>query len=381
MPLALRLGRFLLSPRATLRDIAWGRIAADPFDVLSMYFVVQLAWAGRLVYRSAVLLPEAPRIASRRLFDALWRSSRDDLLLLAVLIALVGFGVQVLRTRVPTASPLSARASAAALSYLLLPLVVTKAVGAFLAFVGTDLWWLPHHPVSSWAVVVDGRLHAGRYVLKCALSYGPSSVFLALLLRDLIRAPAEEAPRRAVAGRRDLLGAAALAALLIAVLSASVADVAAHRAKLRPTLPGDVVADVSLPWLGARSSDPKGRLQLASLRGNVVVLDFWASWCLPCRRAIPELSDVAKELQGREVAWVGINREANDRNAALEAWRALDPAFSTVVDDRAYGERLGISSLPTTLILDRRGVLRHLHLGYTDPALVRAELLALLEER
>lgn len=379
MSLAFRLGRFLTSPRAALSELAQGRTGGDPLEVLALYLGVQLAIAGRLVYRTAVLLPEAPRIALRRLSDHLWLLSRDDLLLLVVVMALVGLWARLFKR-----PPLSSRAAATAVAYLVLPIVVMKAAGASLSFAGVDFWWLPHHPVGSWAVVVNGRFDVGRYAVKCAVSYGPPALLLGLMLRDLWRTrgsdPAGDASPP-TARPRELIAAGVLGVGLLATFGASAADVVQKQELLRPTLPGDVVADTSLPWLSARPGDPKGRFELSKLRGKVVVLDFWASWCAPCRRSIPELSALADELKGQGVEIVGINQELTDQKAALEAWRTLDPRFPSAFDDRRFGDRAGVSSLPTTFVLDRAGVLRHLHLGYTEASVVRAEVEALLQER
>ena len=68
------------------------------------------------------------------------------------------------------------------------------------------------------------------------------------------------------------------------------------------------------------------------------------------------------------------------REDARAAWKALAPSFDSVVDSKGLGERVGLTSLPSSYIVDKSGTIRHLHLGYTDPAKLKAEVEALLAE-
>lgn len=375
-----RLGGMWLSPRRTLRALAAGQ-GGGPVEALALYAAVQVCVASRLLYKSLMLAGEAPDIARRRATDALWSLSRNDLALLAVVaVSLVSLGLLLnararRRGRVPR---LSARGLAAAAAYLALPLVLLKAIGAVTMWLGADQWWLPHHPVDSYVVVVKQQVDWGRFWLKCAVAYGPSALLLADLVVALVRDRVQDAPLDE-GFLRPALGLTSLC-LVVFVGFGAVADVASERATLRPTLPGDRLPSMPLPWLRSPEGEAARRFDAADYSGKVLVLDFWASWCAPCRRSMPELDALQKELADEGLVVVGVNREPRDRPAALAALEELGVSFPSAVDSRGFGERLGLTSLPTSYVVDRKGVLRHLHLGYTDVARIRVEVEALLDE-
>ncbi|MFZ9887268.1 MAG: TlpA disulfide reductase family protein [Myxococcota bacterium] len=356
-----RLGSMWFEPRVVLRAHAAGQ-TRGPLEAVLIYVVVQLCIAGRLLYRHLSLASEAPDVVRRRITETLWSLSGTDVsLFFCVLVALLLLG-RVLR-RVRTSS----RGLAAAAGYLLLPLALLKAIGITTLWLGIDQWWLPHHPIDSHVVFLKGELVVGRFVTKLLVSYGLPALLLLALVKET-----------EVGWLSPALGAVSVA-LLSSLCFGSVADVMVQRATLRPTLPGDVMPSLRLPWL----SPPKsaGRFfELNELSGKVVILDFWASWCVPCRRSMPELQRLQDELGPQGLAVIGINREPYDQAAATEALRELGLSFPSALDNRGYGERLGLTSLPSTYVVDRQGILRHLHLGYVDAATVRQEAEVLLRE-
>ncbi len=102
-----------------------------------------------------------------------------------------------------------------------------------------------------------------------------------------------------------------------------------------------------------------GAFNLADLRGRVVVLNVWASWCAPCRAEAPSLQRVSDELANEGVRFVGINTRDTDDNArAFE--RRFGISYPSVVDrDGAlllrFKETLPPQAIPTTLVIDRGG--------------------------
>lgn len=380
MRLLSRLGGMWVRPRHTLRAMAAGK-GGDPFEALALYLVVQLCVSGRLLYRSAMLAGEAPDIARRRASDALWALSRNDVLLFVVVtvgLLLLGQGLRMAARRRGRETSVSSRGLAAAAAYLLLPLALLKAIGAATMWLGADQWWLPHHPIDSYVVVVKNQIDWGRFSLKCLVAYGLSSLLLLDLVVTLVRGRASRSSFSPAFGVRAL-GLSTLCLLGVVVLGA-VADVASESAKLRPTLPGDRLPALSLPWLQHPDGAKKRAFDARDYEGKVLVLDFWASWCAPCRRSMPELDALAKELADEGLVVVGINREPRDRRAALATLKELEISFPSAIDTRGFGEKLGLTSLPTSYVIDRKGVLRHLHLGYTDVREIRAEVEALLLE-
>lgn len=366
-----RLGSMWIAPRVSLRAHAAGQ-TRGPLEAIAIYAVVQLCVGARLLYRHLSLIPQAPDVARRRVTEALWSISGTDVsLFVCVLIVLLLLGRTLRRAR------LSARGLAAVAGYLLLPIALLKAIGVTTLWLGIDQWWLPHHPIDSYVVFLKGELLVGRFVTKLFVSYGLSALLLGDIVVALFRGRLQQAPDDARWGAPSL-GAVSLA-LLSGLCCGSVADVMVQRSTLRPVLPGDVMPSLRLPWLAPPSSGVRF-FELADHQGEVVILDFWASWCLPCRRSMPELQRLHEDLAARGLTVIGINREPYDRQAATEALQEFRVGFPSALDSRGYGERLGLTSLPSTYVVDRGGRLRHLHLGYVEPAKLRHEVEVLLRE-
>lgn len=120
---------------------------------------------------------------------------------------------------------------------------------------------------------------------------------------------------------------------------------------------------------------------LPSFAGKVVVLDFWASWCGPCRASFPVLDALNKTYAGRGVVLVGVNL---DKDAAkMTAFLKAHPVSFAIVRDA--GQKLvkeaRINAMPTTLIVGRDGVIREIHSGFTTkegPARLTAAIEAAL---
>jgi thiol-disulfide isomerase/thioredoxin len=118
-------------------------------------------------------------------------------------------------------------------------------------------------------------------------------------------------------------------------------------------------------------------VSLASLRGKVVVLELWASWCEPCVRALPELHQTAQALAGtdagREIVFLAVNQgeDAATARAFLETHKTLGEPLRFVLDEASNaGEQLGADGIPYAVVVDKQGIVRAAHAGYS-PAIVR----------
>lgn len=109
-------------------------------------------------------------------------------------------------------------------------------------------------------------------------------------------------------------------------------------------------------------ADPGNIITLADFRGHPLVVNFWASWCEPCRREMPRLASEARRLAGR-LAFVGVNYK-DRRNDALAFAHKTGVPYSSVVDrDGALAARYGVFGLPTTIFIDSRGRIAGRYLG------------------
>ncbi len=117
--------------------------------------------------------------------------------------------------------------------------------------------------------------------------------------------------------------------------------------------------DLALPVAAGGPADGPRDVVLSDLRGRVVVLDFWASWCQACRRTTPILNDLHREFADRGVAFYAVNVEPIDRQRLQAAHAAFGTEFPTLQDrGGAVQRRYSIKMLPTVFVVDPDGVIR-----------------------
>jgi cytochrome c biogenesis protein CcmG, thiol:disulfide interchange protein DsbE len=146
-----------------------------------------------------------------------------------------------------------------------------------------------------------------------------------------------------------VLGAALVALLVYGVVARhddTSLDSAVKKGKM-PAAPGSAVA---LPTL-----DGSGHRSLASLRGKVVVLNFWASWCPPCEHEAPVLERVQQRLAPSGGTVLGVTYK-DDATSSRSFMRAHKLSYPSLRDDRLQlAPKYGTTALPETFVLDKQG--------------------------
>ncbi len=116
---------------------------------------------------------------------------------------------------------------------------------------------------------------------------------------------------------------------------------------------------------------------LQQYKGQVVYVDFWASWCVPCAHSFPFLNELHQEFKDKDLQIVGINMDENVEDA--KAFLAKTPAqFNIVADTSAQcAKDFDVKAMPSSYLIDRNGVVHHVHQGFRSEDI--KELRALVE--
>ena len=105
-------------------------------------------------------------------------------------------------------------------------------------------------------------------------------------------------------------------------------------------------------------------IRLSEYRGEVVLINFWASWCGPCRQEMPVLSELHDKYRALGFTVLGVNVEA-DSSKARKLLKELPVSFPVVFDcDSVVSKQYDVVAMPSTVLVDRDGNLRYLHKGY-----------------
>jgi len=107
-------------------------------------------------------------------------------------------------------------------------------------------------------------------------------------------------------------------------------------------------------------------LRLQEQRGRVVMVNFWATWCGPCRQEMPQLNKLYEKYRSSGFVLLGVNIDEDPRHAANVAAK-LGVKFPVLLDsDKSVSKRYDLAAMPSTVLIDRDGKVRHVHRGYRE---------------
>ena len=107
-------------------------------------------------------------------------------------------------------------------------------------------------------------------------------------------------------------------------------------------------------------------LRLQELRGQVVLVNFWATWCGPCREEMPRLDALYRKYQASGFTLLGVSVD-DDGAKAADVARRLGVSFPVLFDsDKSVSRRYDLATMPSTVLIDRDGQVRFVHRGYRD---------------
>jgi len=377
---------FWIQPRRTLKTIANGSLAGT-FGIIGAYVFLRILIGSPRIYSWIVLAPHAPESSFRKFYRYLWEQCRNDILILLGMSAALW-----LFSRLVTKKKMEIAAAVNVIAFCALPLLLFIAGSGTLMFWGFDFWWGAHHPTDELRVLlVDRRVSLVRFAIKCVLCYGPPAIFLLDFVWHSFKERTAETDSHTKASLDPPKEGALWAVKMISMAAALIFTVSAvihldqQKARFEPVVPGALMPDSQLPRLTADPDQKKKDVRLADFRGKIVLIDFWATWCPPCMRALPQLEHLYLKYKDKNVVFIGINREPHQRRRALTTVKSLGLSFPQATDRRTgtpagYGEKVGVQSLPTSMLLDPDGQVVKIHIGYTDPEIIEAELQALLDK-
>ena len=121
---------------------------------------------------------------------------------------------------------------------------------------------------------------------------------------------------------------------------------------------------VSLTLAAGAQAAQESTIDLQAFKGKVVYVDFWASWCGPCRESFPWMQEVHQRYRDKGLVIVGVNVD-QDHRLAEDFLNVFRPQFKVVFDQKAQlAEDFHVKGMPASFFIDRSGKVRYQHIGF-----------------
>ena len=136
----------------------------------------------------------------------------------------------------------------------------------------------------------------------------------------------------------------------------------------KPAVTGNPAPDFTLKDLSGKE------VRLSELRGKVVLLNFWATWCPPCRQEIPSMMLLQKAMAGKPFQMLAVSEDAGGKEAIEGYFKESGTLLPALMDtEQAVGQRYGLTGVPETFVIDAKGVILKKVVGamdWNDPGVI-----------
>jgi len=123
------------------------------------------------------------------------------------------------------------------------------------------------------------------------------------------------------------------------------------------------------------------KMSMADLKGNVVLVNLWATWCGPCKKEIPDLSKISQEMKDKNFKMIGVNVFQNPKSQAIGDYLKTNPIPYTILDAgddfvKAFSDatKSEIEAVPTTFVIDKKGNIVETIVGARDEATFKSTI-------
>lgn len=186
-------------------------------------------------------------------------------------------------------------------------------------------------------------------------------------------------PARPPVHNRARIAGFAVAAIIALAMGLQVAWVTAHMDEIRPVSPGDVAPLFALPAVDHRGAISGERVRLQELRGDVVVVEFWATWCGPCKQSLPSVERVYRRYRDRGLQVISVNTDNPAHARRIMNGRGY--TMPLYVDDGRAANAYKVESVPHLVVIDKHGLIRHIHRGFQGESTLDRQVARLLDHK